>query len=75
MYLMGPEALVDGVSFQDLSESEYVQIMQDNVTSFMERLNFSARDWHKLESCARSVKHVLGGVSGAYDEEALEEVG
>lgn len=66
---------MDGVSFQDLSESEYVQIMQDNVTSFTERLNFSARDWHKLVSCARSVKHVLGGASGAYDEEALEEVG
>ena len=49
--------------------------MQDNVTSFMERLNFPVRDWHKLESCARSVKHALGGASGAYDEDALEEVG
>ena len=49
--------------------------MQDNVTSFTERLNFSARDWHKLESCARSVKHALGGARCAYDEEALEEAG
>ena len=30
------------------------------MTSYMERLNFSSADWHKLESCARSVKHVLG---------------
>ena len=51
---------MDGVSFKDLSESEYVQNMQDNVTSLTERLNFSARDWLNVESCMRSLKHALG---------------
>ena len=44
----------------------------------MERLNFSARDWDKLESCALSVKHLMGvasGPPGNYDEEALQEAG
>ena len=70
------QAHMDGVSFEDLSESSYVNMVADNLTSYMERLNFSSRDWHKLESCARSVKHVLGGgASSIYDEAALEEVG
>ena len=70
-----PEALVEGVSFADLSESEYVELMQDNLTSFMERLNFSAQDSFKLLYCLRSLMHALGCANGAYDEKALEEVG
>ena len=70
-----PEALVEGVSFADLSESEYVELMQDNLTSFMERLNFSAHDSVKLLSCLRSLMPSLGCANGAYDEKALEEVG
>ena len=64
-----------GVNFQDLSEAEYVQLIQDNVDAFMERLDFSARDSNLLENCALSLKQALGGASAEFDEVALQEAG
>ena len=69
------QAQMDGATFQDLAQKEYLDIVQDNVAAYTERLNFSARDWHKLTSCALSWKSALGGEDGDHDEEALAEVG
>ena len=73
--LVRGQAQLDGANFYNLTQWEYVEIVQANVTAYAERLNFSARDWHKVESCARSWKHVLGGEGGDHDEEAVAEVG
>ena len=66
---------MDGVNFQDLSEAEYVQLIQDNVVSFQERLNFSAKDARLLRNCVLSLKAGLGGASAEFDEVELQRVG
>ena len=55
------QAYMNGESFDDLSEEQYMKIVEENVASFKTRLNFSQGDHAKLADAARSFVGVLGG--------------
>ena len=55
------QVISEGVSFVNMSHSEYLNTTMRRVTAYVERINYSARDWRKLEDCLRSWEYVLTG--------------
>ena len=60
---------MNGVNFQVLSESEYKQLLQDNLRPFSQRLRFDKHDSDKLVRYALPLMEALGCASVKFDED------